>query len=325
MSTATTARINLRAARTAMVAAGLPPRAVDRWQPLAAAVAPVAAGSPPTLRIDGPIISATDAQFERIFFGEELGISPGAVADFLADADGQDVVFMINSPGGSVAAAADICSQMDLYAGQVTCRIVGDACSAASVVAAVGDRVEVGSLSMVMIHAPWCVAAGNANELRKLADMLDKHGETFLETYARRMDRDAIAAMLADGEDHWLTSAELLESGWADGKFEKPAKAKSAPDASADPDASAATAPPATAATGGATATKITITGAATADPVIDDSPAGKDATGDVGEPTAGQPPAGTTGGDPPRLTLLQELTLLDPTPQEASHGPNIR
>ena len=42
------------------------------------------------------------------------------------------------------------------------------------------------------------------------------------------MDRDTIAAWLDDGEDHWLTAAEILDIGLADGKFEKPAKPKGA-------------------------------------------------------------------------------------------------
>ena len=170
-------RINLRAARTAMIAAGLNRRAVERWHPMATAPGRRRAGR----RRDAPYLP--DRRADHRPDGREAGADllrrgdrrrPAAVAEFLAEADGDDVVFMINSPGGSVASAADICSQMDLYAGKVTCRIVGDAASAASFIAATGDRVEVGTLSMVMIHAPWLIAAGNSNELRRLAEMLDK-------------------------------------------------------------------------------------------------------------------------------------------------------
>lgn len=52
--------------------------------------------------------------------------------------------------------------------------IMGVAASAASLVAMAGDKITMSDNAFVMIHNPLCYANGNADELRDLADTLDK-------------------------------------------------------------------------------------------------------------------------------------------------------
>ena len=324
--TETTIKVNgldvpLSAVREAMVAAGAPRSAAEKWTPLPARTA-VERDGERSFRIDGVILSPDDERFEAWLFGEVLGVGPAAIAEFLADAGGEDVVLVINSPGGAVYGGADICSQIQLYPGKVTARVVGEAASCGSLIAAACDAVEVAPMAMVMIHAPWARMAGNANELRAEAEVLDKHSANFLEVYATRMDRDKVKGWLASGEDHWLTSAEALSEKFADAKIET----KKGGGATDDPDAASGdgrgdpvTPPSAT--------PPITITGGASADPEPTNPPAGQDATGS-GADGAGDPPGDRdrSGATDPCLGLSLLLAATQKRPrQESGDGTNIR
>ena len=173
-------------------------------------------------------------------------MSPRGVEKFLAAADGADVTFLVNSPGGEVSAAGDICSQLDMYTGKITMKVVGDAASCGSLVAACGDRVEIGKLGMFMIHQPWSIIVGNSVAMRAEADCLDEYGKGFIDIYAERMDREKAAEMMGDGKDHWIGASDAIDMGLADAKLNaKDADAKSGADAaparsgSADADAKA--------------------------------------------------------------------------------------
>ena len=64
-----------------------------------------------------------------------------------------------------------------------------------------------------MVHLPWTQIAGNAEDLRKEAEVLDQHKETLIDIYASNspLGRDEIEAMLS--EETWLTAEEAYELG----------------------------------------------------------------------------------------------------------------
>ena len=64
-----------------------------------------------------------------------------------------------------------------------------------------------------MVHLPWTQIAGNAEDLRKEAEVLDQHKETLIDIYASnsQLGRDEIEAMLS--EETWLTAEEAYELG----------------------------------------------------------------------------------------------------------------
>ena len=57
---------------------------------------------------------------------------------------------------------------------KVNIYVDGVAASIASVIAMAGDTIFMPSNSMLMIHNPYTMAIGNANELRKAADVMDQ-------------------------------------------------------------------------------------------------------------------------------------------------------
>lgn len=71
---------------------------------------------------------------------------------------------------------------------------------------------------MLMIHNPWTMAVGNANELRKQADDLDQIAKASIATYLAKagdkLDEGTLKELL-DNET-WLTAQEAVDYGLAD-------------------------------------------------------------------------------------------------------------
>lgn len=75
--------------------------------------------------------------------------------------------------------------------------IDGLAASMASVIAMVGDEIVMPENALMMIHDPWNIVVGNADDMRKEADVLDKMKDSLVTIYAKlRLDRDSSSAKL---------------------------------------------------------------------------------------------------------------------------------
>jgi len=147
----------------------------------------------------------------------EDDVSPKQFSDDLkALGNITELTVRINSPGGDLFAAQAIYSLIKSHAANVTVHIDGLAASAASVVAMAGNTVVMPRNAMMMIHNPMMYTGGNANDLRKSADMLDQARETMLAAYLSKAgtDREKIIELL-DAET-WLTADEALEYGLID-------------------------------------------------------------------------------------------------------------
>lgn len=92
------------------------------------------------------------------------------------------------------------------------------AASIASVIAMSGDAIFMPSNSMMMIHNPYTIAVGNANELRKAADDLDQITKASVASYLAKagdkLDKDSLKELM-DNET-WLTADEAVNYGLAD-------------------------------------------------------------------------------------------------------------
>src|SRR5690606_18955198 len=100
----------------------------------------------------------------------------------------------------------------------VTIVIDAVAASVASLIAMAGDTVEMAENALMMIHAPWGYAAGNSEEMRRYADMLDTWADAMATSYATKTGRDKteMLALLTDGIDHWFTAEESLAEKFID-------------------------------------------------------------------------------------------------------------
>jgi len=139
------------------------------------------------------------------------------VQDFHA-IQADEITVRINSVGGSVPDGLAIHNAIKRHPADVTVAIDGVAMSVSSLIAMAGARIEMAENAMMMIHAPWTVAAGNAAAFRETADTLDKWAEAMSASYAAKTGKptDEILALLTDGQDHYYTADEALAAGFVD-------------------------------------------------------------------------------------------------------------
>ena len=150
---------------------------------------------------------------EESWYGDE--VTPQLFKDEL-ESDNGDIEVWINSVGGDVMAATQIYNMLKSYNGKVTVKIDSLAASAASVIAMGGDEVLMSPLSLLFIHNPLTVAAGNADDMQKAIDMLDEVKESIINAYELKsgLSRAKISHMM-DCES-WLSAKKAVELGFAD-------------------------------------------------------------------------------------------------------------
>lgn len=131
----------------------------------------------------------------------------------LGDVEAIDVY--INSYGGSVAQGFAIYNLLKSHPAKITTICSGFACSIASIIFLAGDERIMQDASLLMIHNPFVMTVGNANELRKQADDLDKMAQISVDIYcaATGLDEKAIKKMM--DKETWITSKEACELGFA--------------------------------------------------------------------------------------------------------------
>lgn len=123
----------------------------------------------------------------------------------------------INSYGGSVSSGLAIYNQLKQHSAKVTTICQGFGCSIASVIFMAGDERLVSNASLLMVHMPWTVCSGNAKELRKQAEDLDKIAQASITAYMEKINiSEEELVELLDNET-WLTAQECIDMGFATG------------------------------------------------------------------------------------------------------------
>ena len=134
------------------------------------------------------------------------------------------IVININSPGGSVFTGQQIASYIKSSKIYTECHIGALCASIATVIACACDKVIMPSNSLWMSHSPISGQGGNAFDLRKMADLLDKIEETILNIYedkcGGKKTRNELKSLTIgadnDGQGTWLDAYECLEIGFID-------------------------------------------------------------------------------------------------------------
>lgn len=162
--------------------------------------------------------AATNDQPASLDILDEIGFWGVQAKDFKASLDAVSTPALnvaINSPGGDVFAGLAIYNMLRASGKTINVTVVGLAASAASVIAMAGDTITMPQNTFMMVHNPWTFAAGNADELREQADVLDKIGTSLVATYAAKtgMPDDDLKTLLAN--ETWMTAAEAVEKGFA--------------------------------------------------------------------------------------------------------------
>lgn len=153
------------------------------------------------------------------FIGDSWDETSTTASDFahaLKEAGGDDVTIHINSCGGDVFDAQTMAETLRAYRGRTTASIEGLAASSASFFALTADEVVINPSALMMIHNPYTVAMGNAQEMRKTADYLDKVRDTIAGQYVRKSGMDVEDVQKMMDEETWFSAREAIDLGLAD-------------------------------------------------------------------------------------------------------------
>lgn len=131
------------------------------------------------------------------------------------DPDIEVINVHINSYGGEVAEGLAIYNMLRNHKAKVKTYCDGFACSIASVIFMAGDERIMGNASLLMIHNAWMWTAGNAEELRKNADDLDKINQASINAYMQHVNISEEDLKKMMDEETWILPNEALEMGFA--------------------------------------------------------------------------------------------------------------
>ena len=135
-------------------------------------------------------------------------------------APGKPILFVINSPGGSVDSGFAIWDQIKMLSSPVITLVTGLAASMGSLlslVAGKGKRLATPN-SRIMIHQPLIggVIRGQATDLDIQAKEMLKTRAALVDIYAEATGKDAKAIEKAINRDNWMTPEEALSFGLLD-------------------------------------------------------------------------------------------------------------
>lgn len=165
-------------------------------------------------------MKASGERAADIYIYDEIGYWGVTAQSFAASLKGLGDIDHINlhihSPGGDVFDGIAIYNLLNAHSATKTVYIDGLAASMASVIAMVGNPIIMPENAMMMIHKPWGITGGDANDMRDYADLLDKVEAVLIPSYARKTGKTAeeLSGML--GEETWMTAQECIEHGFAD-------------------------------------------------------------------------------------------------------------
>jgi ATP-dependent protease ClpP protease subunit len=144
------------------------------------------------------------------------GVSHQDVKMQLEASSSSDIQLNISSLGGDVNHAFAIYNMLKSHKGHVVANIYGDAASAATLIALGADEVRMADNVFFMIHNVWTMAVGDAGELRKTADLMDKFNDQIVDTYRKKtgLRKSEIKQLMND--ETWFTASEAKTKGFVD-------------------------------------------------------------------------------------------------------------
>lgn len=145
----------------------------------------------------------------------ENDVTEHSVVEQIAKADVDKINVHISSYGGEVKTGVAIYNTLKSHKAKVTTYCDGFACSIASVIFMAGDERIMNEASALMMHDVWQETAGNAEQLRKIADDLDKINQLSLTAYKAHssLSEEDIKALM--DKETWILPEEALEYGFA--------------------------------------------------------------------------------------------------------------
>ena len=171
------------------------------------------------------IIAAADKKNEaEVLIYDDIGASwfgdgvsaKQFVKDLAALEDVELLTVRINSAGGDVFDGLAIYNALKRNDAVVVVEIDALAASIASVIALAGDEVRMADNAFFMIHNARGLEWGTAEDMRAMAELLDKVGGSLANVYAEKTGKplDEIEAWM--NAETWFTAEEAKDAGFVD-------------------------------------------------------------------------------------------------------------
>ena len=124
----------------------------------------------------------------------------------------------INSGGGDVWDGIAIYEAIARHPAAKTVVVDGLAASIASVIAMAGDEIKIAPAGFMMIHNAWSFSMGDANALRRAADLLDSVSGQMAGIYVSRTRNDEKKVRDWMDAETWFDAEAAVKAGFADQK-----------------------------------------------------------------------------------------------------------
>jgi ATP-dependent protease ClpP protease subunit len=163
-----------------------------------------------------------EQQTIEVFVYGEIGTWGVSANQFVQDLRAMDdgaspVVVAFNSIGGDLFDGLAIHNALSRLGERCTGRIDALAASAASVAVCGAHRVVIAANAMLMIHNPYTFTGGDAENFRRVADVLDQTLEAIIAAYkSKAPDIDEAELRRMVNAETWLTANEAVALGLAD-------------------------------------------------------------------------------------------------------------
>ena len=155
----------------------------------------------------------------KVMLYDDIGSFGKSAKDFVTELNAikaKTINVHINSNGGEIFDGCAIYNAIKGHDAEVTTHIDGIAASIASVIALAGDKVCMAKNAWVCIHNPWAFTAGDAADMRKQADNLDKFANTLAQTYADETGKPLADVKAAMDCETWFNCEEAKAWGLVD-------------------------------------------------------------------------------------------------------------
>tara|TARA_R100000654_G_scaffold6055_2_gene16178 strand:- start:5434 stop:6468 length:1035 start_codon:yes stop_codon:yes gene_type:complete len=154
-----------------------------------------------------------------VYIFDEIGTYGVTAQEFINDIkDLKDLPLnlRINSLGGDVFDGMAMYNVIKRREAKTTVYIEGIAASIATIIALGADEVVMAENSLFMIHNAWGGTMGEAKDMRKTAETLDKISGELTDIYRKKtgLSYDVLSEMM--DEETWLNAEEAFELGFVD-------------------------------------------------------------------------------------------------------------
>lgn len=166
------------------------------------------------LYLSGSIIDDDTGGLIDELYDNSIGYQwPDKVRSQLESLKGKALTIYINSDGGSVPAGVAMANMIARHDAPTTAIVDGWCCSIATQVFFAADRRRIPANAYLMIHKPAVYAGGDADDLRKTADVLDTIQRGLEETYLKAARAGVTAETLHQmvNAETWLTGKDAAE------------------------------------------------------------------------------------------------------------------